>query len=278
MRILLICFFSCFLTKVNAQVSITQSQDEGMAAFSVQTQRATYFYQIEAGGFSSIVDEYGKDWINFKNIPKATFPASAASDYRGLPNLVHGGEQSGLGHPGFSKCISTIVDQNTIRSISKDGKWEWEWRFYEDHAKLNILKIDSSRTFWFLYEGTIGGEYDPENDLWGTDVDGLRSDKPDFIKSEGVFENWQTVYFGDKGGKNTFFVSQDEADDLDDVFGFMGNTLEGNNSPDGMVVFGFGRGKGTKPLFTKKHNFTIGFVPRAITKKNISKRINQITK
>ncbi|SOE20921.1 hypothetical protein SAMN06298216_1396 [Spirosomataceae bacterium TFI 002] len=275
MRSIFFCFWFLIVLNTKAQVTITESNDEGMRAYKIETQSATYFYQTEAGGFSSIIDTYGNDWINFKTEPKSTFPASAASDYRGLPNLVHGGPQGGLGHPGFSKCTSTIITKNTIRSTSNDGKWEWEWRFFPDHAKLNLIKTDPSRSYWFLYEGTIGGNYEPENDLWGTNVDGLRKDKPDFIKNEGVFENWQTVYFGDKDGKNTFFISQDKADELDDVFGFMGNTLDGNNSLDGMVVFGFGRGKGTTPLLAQKQSFTIGLIDKSITKKSILKKIKR---
>lgn len=261
----------------NAQVSITEGMDEGQEVFIIHTKSATYYYQKEAGGFSSIVDKNGNDWINYTTEPKDIYPASAASTYRGLPNLIHGGEESGTGHPGFNNCTSAILDQNTILSTSKTGNWEYEWRFTDHTAKLSITKVDPTRTYWFLYEGTIGGDYNPENDLWGNNVDGLRADKPDFYKTEGTFASWETVFFGDKDKKNTFFISQLTPDNHDDVFGFLGNTKEGNNASDGMVVFGFGRGKGTKPLMNEKQEFILGFVPKNIQKKNILKKINKLS-
>jgi hypothetical protein len=42
-----------------------------------------------------------------------------------------------------------------------------------------------------------------------------------------------------------------------------------------MVVFGFGRGKGTKPLLTEKQNFTIGFIDQSISKKRVLKKIKR---
>ena len=39
---------------------ITDSADEGMEAFRVETGQAVYFYQKEAGGFSSILDREGR--------------------------------------------------------------------------------------------------------------------------------------------------------------------------------------------------------------------------
>ena len=39
----------------------------------------------------------------------------------------------------------------------------------------------------------------------------------------------------------------------------MGNSDARNNSTDGMVVFGFGRGPGTSPLLKSNHKFIVGF-------------------
>jgi len=45
----------------------------------------------------------------------------------------------------------------------------------------------------------------------------------------------------------------------------MGSTAAGNDAPDGMVVFGFGRGKGAVPLMkAEKAVFRIGFIDRKI--------------
>ena len=44
---------------------ITHGTDEGQDCFLITTQSAVYAYQAEAGGFSSICDRDGVDWINF---------------------------------------------------------------------------------------------------------------------------------------------------------------------------------------------------------------------
>lgn len=269
-------FFAIFLGLsyfASAQVNISEGIDEGQEVLIITTKIATYYYQKAAGGFSSIVDKYGNDWINYTTDPKDIYPQSAASTYRGLPNLVHGGDESGTGHPGFKNCTSEILNHNTIISTSKSGNWEWEWTFSDSGAVLNITKIDPKRKYWFLYEGTIGGNYDPEINLWGNDVDGLRTDNPDFYKTEGTFASWQTVFFGNQDQKMTFFINQVQKDRQQDVFGFLGNSKNGLDSPNGMVVFGFGRGKGTTPLLNQKQQFVIGFVPKSINKKSIQKKI-----
>lgn len=266
----------CYLC--DAQVSISEGFDEGQDIFIIKTKMATYYYQKKAGGFSSIVDKYGNDWINYTTKPKDVYPESAASTYRGLPNLVHGGDESGTGHPGFNNCTSAVLAHNAIISTSNTGNWEWEWTFSDYGAVLNITKIDPTRTYWFLYEGTIGGKYDPTKNLWGNDIDGLRIDNPDFFKTEGTFAPWKTAFFGNENQNMTFFIQQVEKDDHKDVFGFLGNTKEGLNSPDGMVVFGFGRGKGTQPLMNKKQQFVLGFVPKNIQRKSIQSKINKVSK
>lgn len=273
MKFYLLAIFVALTSFSNAQVTISDGQDEGQEVFIIKTKMATYYYQKAAGGFSSIVDKNGNDWINYTSEPKDIYPQSAASTYRGLPNLVHGGNESGTGHPGFTNCTSAVLNQNTIISSSKSGNWEYSWTFSDEGVILDITKIDPTRTYWFLYEGTIGGKYNPKNNLWGNDIDGLRTDNPDFYKTEGTFASWQTVFFGDQDQKMTFFINQVQKDDHDDVFGFLGNSKQGLDSADGMVVFGFGRGKGTKPLMNQKQQFVLGFVPKSINKKSIQKKI-----
>lgn len=92
---------------MNPSIKITEDSDEGQACFKIQTPSATYYYQKEAGGFSSIVDKYGTDWIGYRNSGNPPSLASAASDYRGLPNLVDG-------EPGGESVIPDL--QNAIPS------------------------------------------------------------------------------------------------------------------------------------------------------------------
>ncbi len=96
-------------------------------------------------------------------------------------------------------------------------------------------------------------------------------------------DNWQWAYFGDKETDRVFFVAQKQKDNLIDHFAYMGDTKEGNEASDGMVVFGFGRDKGAQPMMTQTGvNFTIGFLNRKIVssedhewgREQINKKIN----
>ncbi len=243
-------FFSVFfsLTSGWAGVKITEGEDEGMACFIITTPSATYYYQKEAGGFSSVVDVEGKDWVAWNRSEAEAYPASAASDFRGIPNMVFQSDDGGAGHPGFYKCESEQVDARTIRSVSKSGKWQWSWVFTEEDATMTVERMDPEHAYWFLYEGPIAGRFTPEEQYWGTDTGGPIFEFPDYYKTGGLVSQWDWAYFGDQAVDRIFLVEQLTPDDLPDLFGYLGNTEAGLASPDGMVVFGFGRELNAKAL------------------------------
>ena len=248
------------------QVVITEGHSsEGQQSFKIETPTATYFYQIEAGGFSSIIDANGTDWIQFHKSSEATYPASAAADYRGLPNMVFRSDDGGAGHPGFDKMSSEIVLPNQIRSVSNSGKWQWSWTFYHDFAELEVEKTDPNHAYWFLYEGPVAGKFSPQTHYWGTDQSGPSTKQPDLYKGPEFNGSWHTVYFGDAGYDKVFFVQQMEQDTLMDHYTYLGNSDMGNDSEDGMVVFGFGRAPKATPLMTRLQKFRIGFYPSRIS-------------
>ena len=255
LALLLFSGFSC-----HAQVKITDGATRaGQECYRIETSSATYLYQKEAGGFSNIHDSQGTDWIQFNKLAEAKFPASAAADYRGLPNMVFKSDDGGAGHPGFDKMNSELVGDAEIRSTSKSGKWQWSWVFYDNYAELTVEKVDKDHAYWFLYEGPIAGKFSPSTHYWGTDVSGPLTKQPDLYKGPEHSGNWQTVYFGDSNYSKTFFVTQLSADSLTDHYTYLGNSDKGNDSEDGMVVFGFGRAPKATPLFTQPHKFRIGF-------------------
>ena len=259
------CWIFILCTACNAQVSITDGAiSEGQECYKIETYSATYLYQKEAGGFSNIYDSEGTDWIQFHKSPEATYPASAAADYRGLPNLVFRSDDGGAGHPGFDKMTSEKVSENQIRSISKSGNWQWTWTFNPEFAELQVEKIDSSHAYWFLYEGPIAGKFSPASHYWGTDLAGPLTEQPDLVRGPEKYAHWQTVYFGDAGYHQTFFVHQMQPDTLRDLYTYMGHTKSGNDSSDGMVVFGFGRAPRATPLMKSPHKFRIGFYPQRV--------------
>ena len=255
--------------------------DEEQECFKIVTPEATFFYQKEAGGFSSIVDNEGNDWINFKQDTSEYYPFSAASSYRGLPNLVFRSADSGAGHPGFYQCISELVASNKIRTTSKSGKWQWTWTFYIKSAILSVDRIDPGHPYWFLYEGTIAGKYRPHFQYWGTNNGGPNKTLPDYYFGNALYENWRWIYFGDEYTDRIFYIIQNVKDDLHDTFSYLGNTDLGILSPNGMVVFGFGRTKNATPLMNEEGlTFTIGFIEKKVMNKkdhsSVEKKIRNI--
>jgi hypothetical protein len=242
-------------------IEIIEDIFAGAPHFIIKTKKATYYLDKEGGGLSRMLDIYGNDWISFKREPWELYPESAASSYRGIPNLVFKSEDSGVGHPGYKKCYSFVINENTILTISKSGKWQWRWKFYEDYASIAIEKVDHEQKYWFLYEGVIAGEFKPEHQYWGTNLGGPRKEFNDFYKGDKIFANWHWVYYGDDRVKQILFVAMKKPDRQIDAMGFLGNSSRGVESDDGMVVFGFGRQGNAEPQLTDIHNtFYIGFL------------------
>jgi hypothetical protein len=203
------------------------------------------------------VDRDGRDWIAFKKEPLSQFPASAAAGYRGVPNLVFKSADGGAGHPGFDLCATERVGADTLRTVSKNGRWQWSWRFTATHARLSVERVDPAQPYWFLYEGPVGGRWSPATHYFGTDLGGPRRETP-AIKSQ-LFGQWRWAYFGDDAAPRVLWVAQVQPDERPDTLWYLGNTDGGAlASPDGMIVFGFGRGK-DGAQFREPREFVIGF-------------------
>jgi len=246
-------------------IEITEDIFAGAPHFIIKTKKATYYLDKEGGGLSRMIDLYGNDWINFKREPWDIYPESASSSYRGIPNLVFKSDDGGAGHPGHKKCYSFKANDNTILTISKSGKWQWRWKFYEHYATITMEKVDSEHKYWFLYEGPIAGEFRPQHQFWGTNLGGPRSEINDSYKGDKIFANWHWIYFGDKRVKQILFIAMEKPDRQIDELGFLGNSKNGVDSEDGMVVFGFGRQGEAQPQMTDPHNtFYIGFLKRKV--------------
>lgn len=67
---------------VDAQIELTDDiPEEGMLTCRIGTPGATWFYQNDAGGFSSLLDADGTDWLSFHPF------GGSDGIYRGIPNL-----------------------------------------------------------------------------------------------------------------------------------------------------------------------------------------------
>jgi hypothetical protein len=241
--------------------------------FRIETASATYLYDLEGGGFSSIRDREELEWIGFKP-GDGQVPESAAADFRGLPNLVFRGKDNGSGHPGFKNCLSEHVGSNLIRTHSKSGLWEWQWTFTDKGAMLEVFRTDTTRSYWFLYEGTPGGTFEPDKQFWGTNTLGHRTDAPPIGSDQTGSGLWEWAYFGHQDVKRCFYVSHLTPDQLTDNFSYMGSGPEGTSSADGMVVFGLGRDGGI-PLMKGPNKFIIGFMEYGSSDDEIPLRLQE---
>lgn len=260
----LVCFLwllSVLLASIARAATITETDYESRPQFKITTQSATWYYDKSGGGFSRLIDAEGKDWIAFHKDPLKENPASAAAGFRGIPNLVYGKDNpdAGAGHPGFDQCVSTQISSNQIRTVTKSGKWAWSWRFADHQAELTIEQADPAHAYWFLYEGPVGGKWSPGTHYWGTDKGGPRHDTPDNQRQH--FDQWQWAYFGDPASPRVLLAVQADKDELSDTLWYMGSTTNRLKSADGMIVFGFGRAAGSKPLLRGPgKRFAIGLV------------------
>ncbi|MCK5795053.1 MAG: hypothetical protein KAH12_10115, partial [Anaerolineales bacterium] len=167
-------------------------------------------------------------------------------------------------HPGSRACRSVQTTPDTIRTESKSGLWAWEWRFSDSSAELTILKADPAREYWFLYEGTPGGRYEPGEQYWGTDLGGPRFDKPDYLAGEEGYGEWKWAYFGEFRSDRVLFVLCRNPEPAVSEMGYLGSDRSGLEAGNGMVVFGFGREKGAIPVLKGKKSFIVGFYPEKL--------------
>jgi len=247
----------------HGEVWVSETTYEQRPQFLIETSQATYYFDRAGGGFSRLIDRDGNDWIAFHREPLKEFPASAAAGYRGIPNLVFGAENpdAGAGHPGFEQCISELVGLRSIETKSRSGKWQWRWDFTDQHATLRILKVDAAHPYWFLYEGPVGGKWSPTTHFFGTNLGGPRREIPD--SRHKLFEQWQWAYFGDTARPRALLIAQRQSDQLEDTLWYLGNSDKGTASKDGMIVFGFGRGDGTRALLRgPDQSFRLSFIER----------------
>jgi hypothetical protein len=243
-------------------VTIEPTTLHGRPHHRVITPTATWLYDDAGGGFASLLDPTGADWIGFNPVPLTDFPASAASGYRGLGNLVHGGDDGGVGHPGFDKCTTEFIPPATLRTHSQSGRWEWSWTFHADHAEFILNLADSDRAWWLLYEGTPGGRFSPTEHTWGNDDATPRTERPAI--SSQLREPMRTVWFGHKNSAYRLVLTHHTDSPAICNLWWMGNAAKGqwSDSTDGMVVFGFGRGTSKEgPLLRGPQRFTVALRP-----------------
>lgn len=223
---------------------------EGFPAWRIDTPAATYYYHHGCGGFASLIDPDGNDWIGYHP------DGGPRGEYRGIPNIAppnfHPGRPAG-------KKPGRILYEGPLRvrllSETVDGEWGLLWDVYPRYARMTLFK-KGPEPYWILYEGTPGGEFE-ETDFW-VDSSGKRFDSaccPRSRKWNGKLPAPEWVYFGDpKLGRVLFLALHEYSEAVDEYWHF---------GDGGMTVFGFGRGpreEGWQRLQTVPAHLTIGFV------------------
>ncbi len=231
--------------------------------FRISTPTANYLLDSASGGLSSMIDRSGRDWIAYRREPWNTYPPSAASAYRGMPNLVFRSNFDGAGHPGHDRAACAISGTDRITCTTPGGPWAWTYTFLPNHVRLDVTQVSPTDAFWFLYEGPAGGTWRPATTSFASNVEPPAYPQLNHFGGQQIVRPRRWMYFGLDGVDETLFVAQVQADTLPDHYSLLGNDSIGLASPNGMVVAGFGRAPGSTPLLRTPTSFVFGFLGRS---------------
>ena len=230
---------------VNALVEVVDGvPDEGQDCYMVSTANATYYFQKDAGGFSSLLDAQGNDWIGFHPY------GGSDGIYRGIPNMGH---PEGYCHPGKTASHSRVSASGplcvSIESASNDGVMRCRWDIFPHHARLTVFQMRTP--YWFLYEGTPGGNPGGQLDEAGgycVHSDGTRTALSE--RWDGPLPAPEWLYFGASNVDRALYLVHHQPDrEIDSYW-----PMEHN-----MTVFGFGRLGLEKFMTQVPAHFTVGF-------------------
>ena len=243
--------------KIPGKVVLTEDAFDasagGLPCYKIETPGATYFLEKSGAGLSSLIDRDGVDWIGFHPRPNS----GSAGEYRGFPNAVH--KQAGsFFHP---KNVGTDPSETkvehadgarvSIKVTSNNHLWEGRYDFFPTHCTFTMTKMPSDRKYWFLYEGTPGGEYG-DDDWWMTSR--VSEKNPLTTKHHDDIPAPEWIAFGDRKCDRALFLFHHQDDSHPDRF----YPMQRN-----MTVFGFGRAGVEKYLDTVPQSVSIGFVESA---------------
>ncbi|MFN0158701.1 MAG: immunoglobulin domain-containing protein [Bacteroidota bacterium] len=229
-----------------AQVSVFDTASyEGQESFRIVTSSGTYYYHKVGGGFASMFDNNGNDWIGYHPAPPGGIPVGAFNDFRGIPNA------GDVFHPGYPSSSSSLASQGPlklrIRTTSNNGLWEALWDIFPGYARMTMVKMGAN--YWFLYEGTPGGQLDVNGDFVYRST-GVRNVMSSPWSTDLASPEW--AYFGDPSMQRVLYTVHHEDDNKNDYF---------RQQDGGMTVFGFGRKDPCciRYIDVVPQTFTIGF-------------------
>lgn len=231
-----------------------------MECLRIETPTATYLFGRGGAGFASILDPAGHDWISYRHGGKAR------GEYRGLPKC---GQPVKYFHCGYgygqytnnNGFISRVTREEPahirIESETLDGRSACAWDFFPTHATMTLHRIGQTN-YWFLYEGTPGGELDAAEDFV------LRPDGKKASLTEPWTEVVPWVWFGAKESSHGLLLINHQSPEPGQADSYVSWPYK--PEPDGgvnqMTVFGFGRPSWTDP---KQHQPALQRLPARFT-------------
>ena len=258
------------------QVTLSQWQsgnqpivDEGQNSLEIETLTGSYFYHLAGGGFSSLNDLDGLDWIDYSTA------AQHSGEYRGVPNLLPP-SAGGYFHPGHTGVVTEVLSTGPLRasfrSYTPDGQREVIWDIFPHYARLTVVKMPANVPYWFLYEGVPGGALASSdlvvrsdgttrqyNRSWCRDAESV-DPVPTMCNGENAAWSEEWAYFLDPdAGQNgrSLFVANHQDDAQVDSYRMLGASTD-----DPMTVLGFGRNFNTPELTATPNRFTYGLTDR----------------
>ena len=224
---------------VAPQVVLSEGSDESVPAYKLQTATGELYIHKTSGGVSSYNDLNGNDWVSWNSA------AGSSGADRGIPNAA-GGSNEAIFHPGKGKMTPTVLSQGPIKvTLHFLGKklpgdtqrWEGTFEIYPNYTTFTMIKARISGAlsypFWFLYEGTPGGQLNTATDYVvfsdGTQVTGGQTRNGDLPNEEWAYVVDPAV---GAAGRAIYLVNHKD-DTLNDTYFPGASNL--------MTVLGFGR-------------------------------------
>ncbi len=208
------------------QLTRTVTTDEGFPAyrFDLADGSKWYFHTSDGGGFSSIVDRDGNDWLGWSTA------AGTAGDFRGFPNSTK--PPAGYFHPGRpGQSVTTLLSEGPLRvtfeTRAPDNTWIVVWSMYPTHTEFEMNRANTN--YWVLYEGQPGGEFDSSDFIRRSD--GVQVASNGTFESDIAGDEW--MYAADPADNRSFFMAHGQDDGSVESYRQLDNK---------MTVLGFGRG------------------------------------
>ena len=222
------------------QLTRSTTTDEGFPAyrFDLADGSKWYFHTSDGGGFSSIVDRDGNDWLGWSTA------TGTSGDFRGFPNSTK--PPAGYFHPGRpGVTVTTLLSEGPLRvtfeTRALDNTWIAVWSMYPTHTEFEMNR--ASTNYWVLYEGQPGGEFDAGDFIRRSD--GVQVPSSGTFESDIAGDEW--MYAADPADNRSFFMAHGQDDGSVESYRQLDNK---------MTVLGFGRGGSSLnfPYLQKLHN------------------------